>query len=213
MRQAAFAAAIVVALVFAGTALADMWQIHRTAAGNAAASAAVVKRADLGTVSGWTGGTTKPDLSSTPPCANFHPKQSDLVVIGAAATSWKHAGLELDSQANVLQTAAMVRSDWSRTVVDPRVTPCLRSSLLKGLGSGTTLVHFGVIAFPHVTSLTRCYRAVVSTNGVKVLVDVLAIGKGRTEIEMTTIAPFAADSIVRLAERRIAAKLAARAKA
>lgn len=213
MRRTALAVTIAAALTFAGAALADTWQIHRTAAGNAAARAAVVTRADLGAAAGWTGGTSKPDLSSTPPCGSFHPKQSDLVVIGAAAATWHHQGLQLDSQANVLQTAAMVRNDWRRTVTDPRVTPCLRSSLLKSLGSGAKLVHFGVIAFPHVTSLTRCYRAVVSANGAKVLVDIIAVGKGRTEIELEMVAPLAADSVIRAAEHRMATKLAARAKA
>src|SRR5437764_8619686 len=98
MRKAALFTAIVAALAFAGSALADQWQVHRTAAGNAAARAAVVSRADLGSASGWTGGSTKPDLTSTPPCGNFAPKQSDLVVIGAAASAWRHQGLELQSQ-------------------------------------------------------------------------------------------------------------------
>lgn len=213
MRRAAFTAAIAAALTFAAAALADQWQIHRTAAGNAAAHAAVVSRADLGSATGWTGGYKKPDLSSTPPCGTFHPKQSDLVVIGAAASAWSHQGLELDSQANVLQTAAMVRTDWRRTVIDPRATACLRSSLGKELGKNAKLVSFGVAAFPHVASLVRAYRAVVAVGGTKVSVDVIAFGKGRTEMELTTIAPLGASAVVRLAERRLAEKLVARAKA
>jgi len=213
MKKSAFSVVIVVALALASAALADQWQVHRTAAGNAAARAAVVAPSDLGTATGWAGGATKPDLTSTPPCGTFHPKQSDLVVVGAAASTWRHSGLDLHSQANVLQTAAMVTTDWRRTVIDPHVTPCLRTSILKTLGAGVTLVHFGVIAFPHITPLTRCYRAVVNTSGGKVFVDVLAIGKGRMELELTTIAPLAADSIVRPAEHRLAALLAARAKA
>lgn len=212
MRQAAFVAAVA-ALVFAGSALADQWQIHRTAAGNAAAHAAVVSRADLGTATGWTGGYKKPDLSSTPPCGTFHPKQSDLVVVGAAASAWSHQGLELDSQADVLQTAAMVRTDWRRTVIDPHAAACLRVSLGKELGKGATLVSFGVFSFPHVASLVRAFRGVVSVSGTKVSVDVIAFGKGRTEMELTTIAPLAASAVVKIAERRLAEKLVARAKA
>src|SRR3954452_19000855 len=104
MRKAVFAVAIAAALALAGTALADQWQVHRTAAGNAAARAAVIQRADLGTATGWTGGFKAPDMSSTPPCHGFQPKQSDLVVAGAAASAWQHTGLELQSQANVLKT-------------------------------------------------------------------------------------------------------------
>jgi hypothetical protein len=213
MKQATLAAAIVAALALASTALADQWQVHRTAAGNAAARAAVVTRADLGTATGWTGGAKAPDLNSTPPCGTFHPKQSDLVVIGAAASVWQHQGLELQSQANVLQTAAMVHTDWTRSIVDPRATPCLRTSLLKQLGAGAKLVSFGVLAFPKEGSLTRAYRAVVTTSGVKVLVDVLAFAKGRTEMELMTVAPLAAASVIRIAERRLVEKLVARARA
>jgi hypothetical protein len=213
MRRAAFAAAIAAALALAGSALADQWQVHRTAAGNAAARAAVVSRADLGSASGWTGGSTKPDLTSTPPCGNFAPKQSDLVVVGAAASAWRHQGLELQSQANVLQTAAMVRTDWQRSIVDPRATTCLRTTLLKELGAGAKLVRFGVAAFPRVAPLVRAYRGVVTVSGTKVIVDVVAIGKGRTEIELTTAAPLAADAVIRIAERRLAEKLVARVRA
>ena len=212
MRQAALLAATVAALAFAGAALADQWQVHRTAAGNAAARAAVVTRADLGTATGWTGGSKAPNLSSTPPCGTFEPKQSDLVVIGAAASAWTHQGLELQSQANVLQTAAMVRTAFQRSGLDPRATPCLRTTLLKELGSGAKLVRFGVASFPRLTSLQRAYRGVVTVGGVQVLVDVLAIGKGRTEIELTTVAPLAADAVVRIAERRLAEKLVSRAR-
>ena len=213
MRQAAFAAAAVAALALAGAALADQWQIHRTAAGNAAAKRAVVVRADLGTASGWKGGFKTPDLSSTPPCGTFHPKQSDLVVIGAAASVWQHQGLELDSQADVLQTPAMVRTDWKRSVVDPRATACLRVSLAKELGTGAKLVSFGTLAFPKVAAFARLFRGVVSVSGTKISVDVLALGKGRTEMELTTVAPLAADAVVRIAERRLAEKLVARARA
>ena len=213
MRQASLIAVAAAALVFAGAALADQWQVHRTAAGNAAARAGVVSRADLGTATGWTGGTKKPDLSSTPPCGTFVPKQSDLVVIGAAATAWKHQGLELQSQANVLQTAAMVRTDWQRSVIDPRATPCLRTTLLKQLGAGAKLVHFGVASFPRLAPLARAYRGVISTGGVQGLVDVIALGKGQTEIELTVVAPLAADAVVRIAERRLAEKLLARVHA
>ncbi len=201
------------ALALAGAALADQWQVHRTAAGNAAAHAAVVARPDLGSATGWTGGFTKPDLTSTPPCGNFAPKQSDLVVIGAAASAWRHQGLELQSQADVLQTAAMVRTDWQRSIIDPRATTCLRTTLLKELGAGAKLVHFGVSSFPHLAPLVRAYRGVVTVAGVQVVVDVVAIGKGRTEVELTTVAPFAANAVISIAERRLAEKLVARVHA
>lgn len=211
MRQACFVVATVVALVFAGAALADQWQVHRTAAGNAAARAAVLTRADLGTATGWTGGFTTPDLHSTPPCS-FHPKQSDLVVIGAASSVWRHAGLALESDANVLKTPAMVRLDWQRSILDPHSTPCLRQTLAKAM-TGATILSFGRAAFPRITPLARRYRAVVSLSGTKLLVDLVVVGKNRTELQLSTIAPLAADAIVRPAEIRLARRLAGRVRA
>lgn len=212
MRQAAVLLAFVAALSLAGAALADQWQIHRTAAGNAAARAAVITKADIGTNPGWTGGFVKPDLNSSPPCS-FQPKQSDLVVIGAASSVWKHSGLELESDANVLKTQAMVRLDWQRSVLDPRSTPCLRKTIAKTLPAGATIVSFGVASLPRLAPLQRRYRAVVTVSGTKLLVDLIAMGKNGTEIQLSTIAPLAAESIVRPAEFEIARRLAGRVRA
>jgi hypothetical protein len=154
------AAAAFVALVAAGAASADVWHIQFTAAGQAAASAVVVTRADLGAASGWAGGSVKPDLSNTPPCTGFHPKQSDMTVTGAAETRWQHAGVQIDSEATVLGTPQMVELDWQRTVVAPQVTPCLREGLAKQVGSSAKLVSFGRVV-PSYAPRTRAYRGVV----------------------------------------------------
>lgn len=204
--------AVVATLTLAGAAFGDQWQIHRTAAGDAAARAAVITKADIGTATGWTGGFVKPDLNSSLPCS-FQPMQSDLVVIGAASSVWKHPGLELESDANVLETPTMVRLDWQRSIVDPRSTPCLRSTLAKTLPAGATIASFGVAAIPRLAPRARRYRAIVSVNGTKLLVDLVAMAKNRTEIQLSTIAPLAADAIVRPAEFEIARRLVGHVRA
>ena len=146
------------ALLLAGAATADKEQIHLTAAGQKAARAAVMQRADLGDATGWTGGAKKPDLSPGTGCANFDPKQSDLVLIGAAETVFKHTGVEFDSEAQVLQTPAMVRLDWQRTVLSPQVLPCVRTNIQKHLAASERLVSVGRLAFPAVAPYTRAYR-------------------------------------------------------
>ena len=147
-HAAALLAALAAALLLAGAAVADKEQIHLTAAGQAAARAAVMHRADLGGGGGWTGGPKKPDLSSGTGCANFKPKQSDLVLIGAAENVFRHPGVEFDSEAQVLETPAMVRLDWQRTVLAPQVMPCLRSNLEKQLTASERLVSVRRIPFP-----------------------------------------------------------------
>jgi hypothetical protein len=203
------------ALPLAGAATVDKEQIHLTAAGQTAARAAVMQRADLGAATGWTGGPKKPDLSPGTGCANFNPKQSDLVLIGAAKTVFKHTGVEFDSEAQVLQTPAMVRLDWQRTVLSPQVLPCARSNFQKHLTTSERLVSARRLAFPAVATYSRAYRIIVAvTSGsttVRIFVDLVLMGRGSTEITLTTTAPLVAEAAVRAAEVRLARTLVARA--
>ena len=92
-------AALCVAAVAAGAAFAaagEKEQIHFTKADQAAAKRAVATRSDLGS-GNWTGGYSRPDLSQSASCANFHPKQADLVVTGAAESDWTDQGLQLET--------------------------------------------------------------------------------------------------------------------
>jgi hypothetical protein len=214
-----FGVAAAVAASFAAASVADKEQIHLTKAGQAAARAAVLRRADLGTAPGWTGGARKPDLSSTPPCPGFRPKQSDLVVNGAAETVFKQPAIQFDSEAQVLQTAHMVKLDWQRTVVAPQILPCLRSAAAKAAGTSAHVVSIRRMAFPRVATYTNAVRILLdvqtsaSTTPVKVFVDLVLVGRGRTEITLTTTAPLLANTAVRAAEVRLARLLAGRVRA
>jgi len=190
-------------------------QVHLVAADQAAARAAVLLRTDLG--AGWTGGQKKPSLSSTPDCPGWHPKQSDLVLTGAAEADFTHAGLEVDSNAQVLRTARMVRLDWGRTAVAPQVMRCMRTELQKQTPSGAKVVSVKRIAFPRVSTYTAAYRLTIDvtsgTTTVPVWSDVILFGRGRTELELTVIAPAAASATLAAAEARLAHLMVARAKA
>jgi hypothetical protein len=209
---AAVAASVAVASV------ADKEQIRLTNAGQAAARAAVLTKADLGTAPGWTGGAKKPDLSSTPACPGFRPKQSDLVVNGAAETVFKQPAIQFDSEAQVLETAHMVKLDWQRTVLAPEVLPCLRSAAAKSAGTSAHVVSIRRIAFPRVATYTNAIRILLdvktsaSTTPVKVFVDLVLVGRSRTEITLTTTAPLLASVAVRAAEVRLARILAGRVR-
>jgi hypothetical protein len=203
-----------IALVAAGAALADKEKVHLTSSGQAAAHAAVLKKADLGSATGWTGGSKKPEINSGTGCKSFQPKQSDLVLIGAAETVWKHAGIEFDSQAQVLQTPEMVRLDWKRTVLAPQVMPCLKSNVVKSLTASERLVSFKRLAFPKVATYTRAYRAVMDVKSgsstVRVFTDILAIGRGNVELTIGTTALYAGEASVKAAEVRLAKLLVSR---
>jgi hypothetical protein len=204
------------ALTLVGAASADKEQIHLTAAGQAAARAAVLTKADFGTATGWTGGHQKPDLSSTPPCANWDPKQSDLVVIGASRTVYKHPGIEFDSETRVLQTPQMVALDWQRTVLAPQLLPCLRSAVGKSAGASTRVLSVTRIAFPKLSTRTGGIRIVVEVKSggstARVFVDTLLVGRGGYELSLTTTAPLAAQASVKAAEVRLMRTLVSRAR-
>ena len=205
-----------VALACAAVALADREQIHLTAEGQAAARAAVLTRADLGTASGWSGGMKKPD--NTPlTCPSYAPKQSDLVVNGSAESVWKHAGLELDAHVDVLQTPAMVQLDWQRSVLSSKVMPCLRYQFAKHLPASERLVSFTRLRFPLLAADTRAYRLLIDVASagttVRVMTDVVVVGRGRTELTLTTAAPYVAASVVAPAELHLARLLVSRFQA
>jgi hypothetical protein len=211
----ALVAAVTAALALAAAASADKEQIHFTAAGQKIAHAAVMRKADLGGAPGWTGATKKPDLSGDTGCPGFNPKQSDLVVIGAAETVWKNTGLQFDSEAQVLKTPAMVRLDWQRTVLAPQVLPCLKENVAKNLPASEKLVSIGRIPVPKLATYSRAYRTIVDVSSgagsVRVFVDVLLFGKGATEMTLTTTAIYTAAPTVGAAELRLARLLLSRA--
>jgi hypothetical protein len=210
------AAALVVALVAAGVGTADNWTIRLTPQGQAAARAAVVARNDLASGGNWSGGSVKPELNSTPLCGGWKPKQSDLVVIGAAETRWQGNDLLLDSQASVLKTAAMVKLDWQRTMLAPQTDPCLRKMLTEQLPATASLVSFKRLAFPQVATYTRAYRALLdiagSANSVRFVTDIVVVGSGRTEITLLTMAQSSTARAVFADETRIIRRLVARAR-
>ncbi len=134
MRKMVFAMGLIAALALAGAAAADREQVHLTKAGQRAARAAVLRRGDLGSGT-WTGTKKTPVLNPSIGCPGFHPKQSDLVVIGAAEMEWKSTAAQFDSSAQVLRTPKMVQLDWKRTVRVPQVLPCLRHNVAKSLAA------------------------------------------------------------------------------
>ena len=222
MRAALAAFAVVVVGLVAATAAApasappSKEQIHFTAADQSAALGAVLRLRDLGS-SGWRGGRVKPDLTSGLACRGYVPKQSDLVLTGAAETSWGRTGLQVRSVAQVLKTRAMVARDWERTVADPRAVACLRGAITKGLTSSERLVSFRRLAFPRLATYSTAYRALidVSVQGTdaRVLADLVLVGKSRTEVTLMLAAPAAAGASISAADVRLARGLLARVRA
>ncbi len=208
------------ALVFATAAAASTsgggkQQVHLTAADNAAARHVALRKADFGGAPGWSGGTKKPDLSSSGPrCSNFHPKYSDLVLTGVAESEFQNSGVYIDDEVQLLKTAPMVKLDWQRSVLAPGLLSCLRSYLAKSAPAHAKVRGIQKLAFPRVAQYTAAFRLVldVTASGTtaSMLIDLLLVGRGRTEITLTTVAPYEARGPVKSAEERLARVLVAR---
>jgi len=186
--------------------------VRHNALDQAAARAAVVKAADLG--GGWKGtvqAVTKPAPLSCPP--SFQPRQDDLVVTGDVASQFEKQGVSVGAEVALLETAAMVRKDWSRTV-RPQVVPCLASEIRNGLGSSGKVLSARKVPFPGVAPMASAYRVSASlTQGSQtlgVVFDFVLLGKGRGEVSLEFTYPKAAQAAIVPAERRLAGLVAGR---
>jgi len=194
IRTAGIVCTGVLALAGAGGVLADNGKekIKFNAADQAAARTALLRSSDLGGT-GWQGGRIKPDLSSLT-CPDYHPKQSDLVLTGAAESYFRRGTAKADVQGvdvevQVLETARMVALDWRRAVLAPGLLPCLRRSLVSSLGSQAKLISFKRIAFPRLATYSRAYRAAINASASgqseRLFTDVIFVGRGRSEVTLT----------------------------
>jgi len=205
-------AVAVLTLVLVQAALAAEKQpIRFNAADQAAAKAVTLKMTDLG--AGWKGGITKPDLTSDVNCAT---KRSDLVLTGAAKSEFQSSGVLISSESEILQSPTMVAAEWQRTVANAVYMACIRRESFKSDAS-FRLVSFKKVAFPQLTRMAARYRVVAdagtSASSVRVVLDLILLGQGRTEITLIVSAPYADRAAADLAERRLAQILVSRIRA
>jgi hypothetical protein len=207
-RAAVLYAAMAAALVFVVTAAAENYTFRLNAADQAAAPAAVLQRADLGNKARWRGGLTKPDLSAPVACMG-NPKLSDLVLTGAAESKYSGSGIWFDSEVELFQTPRMVTVDWQRYMRTSNLLSCWRSEIAKAQMGKVGAIRW--IAFPRVATYVRALRLIidvpVSGGSVRFNFDSVLIGSGRSEITLTTLAPYAARAAVFAAEQRLARTL------
>jgi hypothetical protein len=210
------AGSLVAALALCAAAAADREKVRIVAADQSLAKSSLVRLADLGTPTGWSGGPTKATPPSSFTCGSYTARQSDLVLTGNAAARWMHSGLEIDSESQVLRTASMVDRDWKRTVTHSGVVGCLRSKFAAGLPKGQTLISFGPVGFPKVAKKTAAFRGLIDVGSgkskVRVLVDVVVFAADRVELTLITTAPYSARVPVQQAETRLAQLMVSRAQ-
>jgi hypothetical protein len=217
-------------IVTVAAAVAIVWALPQAAVGSggkrielnptdqAAARAAIVRHSDLRS-GGWSGGAVTPDLKPEPTCPNYHPKQSDLVVTGAAASNFLRSDRRaLGSNVKVLQTARMVNLDWRRAVMAPGVVACQRRLWGKSLGPGAKVTSFVRIRFPKIARYAAEFRGVADVRvgpgkTVRLVVDGVRVSRGRSEISLVMLAPAAARIEVAAEVRRLARLMVSRLRA
>lgn len=108
----------VLVLVLCGAALAENYHYARTAQDDALAASLLLKKSDYPAGLRLTGGRSKPDETpNKDTCDGRQPKVADLVVTGDAEAKFSNVRggiIELDSEVETLQTAAMVKTDLRR---------------------------------------------------------------------------------------------------
>lgn len=203
-------------LVLSGTAQADRIRVHLTPTAQATARATVLTQTDVGASGNWRGGIKPIDLAtidSEPAGCNYHPRRSDLVLNGAARSEWTYIPqvATVRSEADVLQTEAMVSRDWQRGVVAPQERSCIPASL----ASGQRLISFGHLAFPRLVARTVAFRAVVDTpvsgRMLRISAVLVVFAVGRTEVSLAVGAPSANWSFISHTALRLARILLAKA--
>jgi hypothetical protein len=207
----------VLAAATAVTAYADTRtpRIKLNAADQAAARGAVIRRSDLDSPRGLSGGRTPPELEAWPTCSNYHPKVSDLLVTGAARSffSSESPTVAYGSQVVLLQTAAMARRDWRRSL-QPELVPCMRAAYQKDAGPGWKVKSAEIVPLSPIGSRSVAFRIAFSGPGKRNLVYT-AIGffSGRTEVTISAISPATMEKTATATALRLARVVAARIRA
>jgi hypothetical protein len=173
------AGAVVLAGAMAALAAGSGYTVKLNAADQAAARAMVIRRGDMLPAGGWQGGPTKPDLS-VPTCANYAPKMSDLVIVGAAETDWHRADRSIGGDAFIFQTPRMVQLDWQRSVSAVGVECLLTREHAVNVSAAR-------IPLPKLAPRVAAYRAFFDTTTPsgkteRWTLELAAVARGRTEI-------------------------------
>jgi len=170
----------------AAAALRDNPQLRLTGPDQQLARSILLEKDDLPRVSAtWKGGIVKPTVEGDS-CGGA--KNSDLVLTGAASSSFTSANGTIDSDVWVLQTEQMVRLDDQRQPPAAVEVRCLRGSYS---GSKSyTVASVSRLPLPRLGEYTDAYRVVLDYPGAKkgettrVVDDYIDVNVGRVEASL-----------------------------
>ena len=214
MWRRAVTAALAVALLTAAAALADPLdpQTKINAADQAAAKAALLTRADLG--SGWSGGEMTPTSLKSPRCPTLQPSFHDLTLTGHAEASFRlgTSGWQIDTDVTILKTKKQVAAQYQR-LMKPALAGCVRYDLLKTTGAdpNATLGPGEKVNFPKLATVALMFRVPigykVGKQTINFVDDTIFLSKGRTQFWLNFLAPASDSATLELREQEIAKTL------
>jgi hypothetical protein len=137
--------------------------------------------------------------------------ESDLTLTGEAESPTFQGGVEfVSSLAQVYESKADSAASWKRGTSGAGER-CARDEFRREFrGQGATLELFRQTAFPRLAERSVAYRLVISSQGVRVFLDVLALEQGRAQCALlfgSALTPMPRDVELRLA-RTVARRMA-----
>lgn len=135
--------------------------------------------------------------------------ESDLTLTGEARSQTFAAGVEAySSLAQVYGSRADSNASWRRGTSSTALE-CVRKQFRRAFAAqGGRLESFGRIPFPRVAEQSAAYRVVVSSQGVRAYLDVVALKQGRAHVALLTVSPLT--PVPKEEETRLARVLARR---
>jgi len=186
---------VALALAVTQVALAEAPVVRFSASDQAAARAAVVTPADLGST--WKGAiekNAKPLEAENCP-GLWEPRQSDLVITGVAKSNFSGNGAQIESAVQVYKTARMAELDWSRSVSAAGLA-CMRQHAAADKTPGVRFISIARSPFPRVGEQTIRFRMIAEVTSaagaapLRMLIDVVLLGRGRTGISFSLMVPY-----------------------
>ena len=116
------------------------------------------------------------------------------MITGAAESQFTAQGLMVFSGVQLYKTTRMIALDWQRTVVDPRMPKCLAEDFAADAGGRVRVVSMKRLPFAKVAPYAARFRLLLEyTEGetVRVFIDFVLVGRGRTAISLGFMAPYA----------------------
>jgi hypothetical protein len=177
------------------------------AADTATAKQADVKLSDL--VSGWTGGTAKPNTSSAPDCPGQD--YSPFTLTGAGETSFTHSVARIVSLVEVFPSHAQAIGDFH---VDglTGTAECEGAVFRKAFGAKAKLVSAKEVTAPSVGDTAIAFQIAVKVGANTFYVNVIEFVRGRTIGALITLNPTSPlvgrETLVRLMDARLQSDVA-----